>query len=153
MEPCIQRNLVPLHLKERFERSLLTSTKWAHLIIDAFPHEDLGEEDDNNGTLDSGSGDDLTNEEMEDDGTLKDGAQDTQTRQSAVKLVWDGRLESNPSDWRPTACAHQVAIEFFQQAISKSYLEKKRFGALIEGHMTRVVRGHLGDLKQIVRDH
>ena len=80
MEPCIQRNLVPLHLKERFERSLLTSTKWAHLIIDAFPHEDLGEEDDNNGTLDSGSGDDLTNEEMEDDGTLEDGAQDTQTR-------------------------------------------------------------------------
>ncbi len=80
MEPCIRCNLVPCHLKDRFERSLLTCTQWAHLIIDVFPHEDLGEEDDNDRTLDSGSGDDLTNEEMEDDGTLEDGAQDTQTR-------------------------------------------------------------------------
>jgi hypothetical protein len=149
MEPCIQRDLVPRHLKERFEQSLLTSTHWAHLIINAFPHDDLGE-DGFDGAGNVGSGNNLTNEGVEEDKTLKDDAADNQ---DTIELVWDDGLDSNPSDWRPTARAHCIAIKFLQQAISKSYVEKKRFSALLEGHMTKAVCTQLGDLEQIVRNH
>jgi hypothetical protein len=87
---------------------------------------------------------------MEEDETLEDNAADDQ---DTVELVWDNGLDSNPSNWRPMARAHRIAIEFLQQAISKSYREKKRFSALLEGHMTKAVCTQLGDLEQIVRDH
>ncbi len=73
--------------------------------------------------------------------------------QDTIELVWDDGMDSNPSDWRPTARAHCIAIKFLQQAISKSYVEKKHFPALLEGHMTKAVCTQLGDLEQIVCDH
>ncbi len=83
--------------------------------------------------------------------TLDDFAEDEQ--QDRVELVWDNDLESNPIDWGPTARAHRIAIKFLQQAISKSYVEKKHFCELMEGQLRRAVRNQLGDLEQIDRDH
>jgi hypothetical protein len=156
MEPCIPYNLVPRHLRDWFERGLLTSTQWAHLIINAYPHDSLkntkGSGDDKvAGGEEIFDGDALSNEGMDEEETLKDFAEDEQ--QDAVKLVWDDDLESNPINWRPTARAHCIAIKFLQQAISKSYVEKKRFCEMMEGRLTRAVRNQLGDLEQIVRDH
>jgi hypothetical protein len=101
MEPCIPHGLVPHHLRDRFKRGLLRSTRWAHLIIDAFPHDDLRVDDVNEYASVKGGGK-LSNEEMEDNGTLED---EPKEEQKNVELVWDDGLSSNPIGWRPMSRA------------------------------------------------
>ena len=146
MEPCIPAHLVPCQLRKWFEEGLLTSTQWAHLIIDAYPHKDLDKEEANEGLHEAMDEEEDT---LEKDGSEEDGG----ATGNVIKLTWDEGSDSNSTDWWPMARVHRTTIKLLQQAISKSYVEKKRLGAFLKGKMMVAVCMQLGDLEQIVQDH
>jgi hypothetical protein len=150
MEPCLLADCITWNLRDIFSEGLHTSQQWAHMIIDDAPHVS-----DDNG--DDVGGEEEGEEEEEEDKPEQDEEQadtiDKSNKEFGSVISWETDLASTVADWAPTARDHRKAVELLQHAVSESFTKKKKFAALLEGHMTQALQTQLGDLEHIISEH
>ncbi len=120
------------------------------MIIDAIPHVLV---DDDNDVGGKEEGEEEEEEDKPKQGEEQANAMDEVNEEFKNVILWETNLASTVADWAPTAQDHCKAIKLLQQAVSKFFTKKKRFAALLEGHMTRALQTILGDLEHIVSKH
>ncbi len=106
------------------------------MIIDTTPHVLVGNNDNVGGKEEGKEEEEEVKPEEEEE---QDNAMDEGNKEFVSVILWETNLASTVADWAPTAQDHRKAIKLLQQAVSKSFIEKKRFVALLEEQTTRAL--------------